>query len=97
MSKLELQIHEILCEAEAKAKQILTEATEEALEIRRQAQEAAFASTRTARELQAAIAGFTNVNTQLLQELGALNSMLTPASGPEGNEIAPASDLSESD
>jgi hypothetical protein len=96
LSRLELQIHEILCEAEAKARQILTEATEEALEIRRQAQEAAFASTRTARELQAAIAGFTNVNTQLLQELGALNSMLTPVSGPEGNKIEPASDPPES-
>src|SRR5271157_1733846 len=54
LSKLERQIHEVLCAAEDKAKQILTEATEEALEIRRQAQEAAFVSTRTARELQSA-------------------------------------------
>lgn len=81
LSRLELQIHEILCEAEAKARQILTEATEEAHEIRRQAQQTAFASTSTARELQSAIAGFTAVNHELLKELGALNGMLAP-----GNE-----------
>ena len=55
LSKLENQIHEVLCAAENKANQILSEATAEALEIRRQAQEAAFLSTRTARELQSAI------------------------------------------
>jgi cell division septum initiation protein DivIVA len=96
LNKLELQIHEILGEAEAKAKQILTEATEEALEIRRQAQEAAFASTRTAQELQSAIAGFTTVNAQLLQELTALNSMLTPASHGT-REIEPHHDAHETD
>jgi cell division septum initiation protein DivIVA len=80
LSKLELQIHEILCAAEYKAKAILTEATQEAIEIRRQAQEAAFLSTKTAQELQSAIAGFTTVNNELVKELGALNSMLTPAS-----------------
>jgi cell division septum initiation protein DivIVA len=87
LSKLDLKIHEILCEAEAKAKEILAEATEEAHEIRRQAQQAAFGSTRTARELQSAIAGFTTVNNELLRELGALNSMLTPASERGTSEI----------
>ena len=71
LTKLEVQIHEILGAAEAKATEILTEATEEAHEIRRQAQEAAFLSTRTARELQTAIAGFTTVNNELVKELGA--------------------------
>jgi cell division septum initiation protein DivIVA len=80
LSKLELQIHEILCAAEDKARAILTEATKEAIEIRRQAQEAAFLSTKTAQELQSAIAGFTTVNNELVKELGALNSMLTPTS-----------------
>ncbi len=80
LSKLVRQIHQVLRAAEDKAKQILTEATEEAVEIRRQAQEAAFLSTRTAQELQSAIAGFTTVNNELVQELGALNSMLAPAS-----------------
>jgi cell division septum initiation protein DivIVA len=90
LSKLDLKIHEILCEAEAKAKEILAEATEEAHEIRRQAQQAAFGSTRTARELQSAIAGFTAVNNELLNELGALNSMLTPASEQAMGEIEPS-------
>ena len=79
LSKLELRVHTILCAAEDKAKEILTEATKEALAIRKEAQEAAFVSTKTARELQAAIAGFTTVNNKLVKELGALNSMLTPA------------------
>ncbi len=77
LSKLELKIHEVLGEAEAKAQQILNEATEEAQEIRRSAQQAAFASTRTVRELQAAIVGFTTVNSELLKELGTLNNMIT--------------------
>jgi cell division septum initiation protein DivIVA len=80
ISKLEQQIHEILLEAEAKASQILREATEEAHEIRRQAQEAAFVSNRAAQELQSAIAGFTVVNSALVSELNALNTMLTPSS-----------------
>jgi hypothetical protein len=87
LSRLELQIHEILCAAEAKAKQILVEATDEALEIRRQAQEAAFMPRMTARELQSAIAGFTTVNNELVKELGALNSMLTPANERGTTEI----------
>jgi hypothetical protein len=97
LSKLERKIHEVLRAAEDKANQILTEATEEALEIRRRAQEAAFVSTQTARELQSAIAGFTRVNTELVKELGALSSMLTPASERGTNEIDPSSDVPESD
>jgi cell division septum initiation protein DivIVA len=81
LSKLELQIHEVLTAAESKAKQILIEASEEALEIRREAQEATVASRRTARELQSAISGFTTVNVELVKELDALSSLLTPASG----------------
>jgi hypothetical protein len=96
LSNLELKIHEILCEVEVKAKQILTEATEEAHEIRRQAQRAAFTSTGTARELQSAITGFTAVNSELLKELGALNTMLTPANDRGMTEIDPPSDLPES-
>ena len=57
LSKLELEIHEILCAAEDKARAILTEATHEAIEIRRQAQEAAFLSTKTAQELQSPMPG----------------------------------------
>jgi hypothetical protein len=97
LSNLELKIHEILCEVAAKAKQILSEATEEAHEIRRQAQEAAFASTRTAHELQTAIAGFTAVNSELVKELGALNSMLTPANERGMSEIDPSSGVTGSD
>lgn len=96
LSKLELAILEILREVEAKAKQILTEATEEAQEIRRQAQHAAFASTRTAQELQSAIAGFTTVNSELLKELGALNTMMTPASERGMTEIDSFSGVPES-
>jgi cell division septum initiation protein DivIVA len=91
LSKLELQIHEILFAAEDKARAILTEATQEAIEIRRQAQEAAFLSTRTAQELQSAIGGFTTVNNELVKELGALNSMLTPASERGTTQIDHAS------
>jgi cell division septum initiation protein DivIVA len=97
LSNLELKIHEILREVEAKANQILTEATAEAHEIRRDAQQAAFMSSRTARELQAAITGFTAVNSELLKELGALNTMLTPANERRMSEIDPPSDATESD
>jgi hypothetical protein len=85
LSNLEQQINDILNAAEAKAVQILDEATEEALEIRRQAQAAAVESTKTARELQVAIVGFTTINNELVKELGALNSMLSPGSEP-GND-----------
>jgi hypothetical protein len=97
LSKLELRINTILCAAEDKAKEILTEATREALAIRQEAQEAAFVSTRTARELQAAIAGFTRVNNELVQELGALNSMLTPGGERGISEIDRSSSVSEND
>lgn len=97
LSKLERQIHEVLCAAENKAKQILTEATEEALEIRRQAQEAAIVSKQTARELQSAIVGFTTVNAELVKELGALSSMLTPASERGMTEIDTSSSVPDSD
>jgi chromosome segregation ATPase len=80
LSKLEMQIQEILAEAEAKATQILREATAEAHEIRREAQQSAFFPARTAQELQAAIAGFSSVNSELVKELGALNAMLTHSS-----------------
>ncbi len=96
LSKLEVAILEILREVEAKAKQILTEATEEAHQIRRQAQQAAFASTRTAQELQWAITGFTTVNNELLKELGALNTMMTPASERGMTEIDPSLGMPES-
>jgi dsDNA-specific endonuclease/ATPase MutS2 len=78
ISKLEMQIQEILVEAEAKAAQILREATEEAQEIRRQAQQASFIPARTAQDLQAAIVGFASVNNELIRELNALNEMLAP-------------------
>jgi hypothetical protein len=94
LSKLELQIDSILSAAEDKARHILTEATNEALEIRQQAQEAAIVSTKAARELQTAIGGFTTVNTALVKELGALNSMLTPG-GERRSEITPPSTVSE--
>jgi chromosome segregation ATPase len=80
LSKLEMQIQEILVEAEAKATEILREATEEAHEIRRQAQQqSSLIPARTAQELQAAIVGFANVNGELIKELNALNAMLTPS------------------
>jgi len=87
LSKLELKVHEVLVAAEEKARQILAEATEEAQEIRRQAQNAAFASAATVRELQAAIAGFTTVNAELLEELGTLNGMLSPGKHQEASEV----------
>ena len=97
LAKLETQIHEILCEAEAKATEILKEATEEAHQIRREAQQAAIASTKTAQELQKAIAGFTAVNNELVKELGALNTMLTPSSDAEMAEIDAARDSTDTD
>jgi len=84
-------VHEILSEAEAKAKQIIAEATEEAHEIRRQAHQSAFVSTQAAQELQSAITGFTGVNSALLKELGTLNSMLTPENERGMNQIDPSS------
>jgi hypothetical protein len=88
---LEQQINEILIAAETKAEQILREATEEALDIRRHAQTYAVESTQSVRELQVAIAGFTTINNELVKELGALNSMLTPGSEPVKDERVPGS------
>jgi cell division septum initiation protein DivIVA len=83
LSRLEVQVQEILVEAEAKATQILLEATEEAQEIRRQAHQASVIPDRTAQELQDAIRGFVNVNSELVRELNSLNGMLSsPDSGP---------------
>ena len=81
VSKLEMQIQEILKEAEAKAAEILREATVDAAEIRRQARQSSFIPDRTAQELQAAIVGFASVNSELVKELTALNEMLTPVTG----------------
>jgi hypothetical protein len=77
LSKLEIQIQEILIEAEAKAAEIIREATEEAAGIRRQAQQSASVPNRAAQEVQAAIAGFASVNSELVRELAALSDMLT--------------------
>jgi cell division septum initiation protein DivIVA len=96
LASLEMRVHEILLEADNKAKQMIVEANAEAQEIRRNAQQAAFASTETVRELQAAIAGFTRVNADLLTELGTLNSMLLP---DEASRLAghnPSPDASQS-
>jgi cell division septum initiation protein DivIVA len=79
LSRLEMQIQEILVEAEAKAAEILREATEEAEKIRREAQQSSFIPARTAQELQSAIGGFASVNNELIRELNALNAMLAPS------------------
>jgi cell division septum initiation protein DivIVA len=90
LSRLEMQIQEILVEAEAKAAEILREATEEAEKIRQEAQQSSFIPARTAQELQSAIAGFAGVNNELIRELTALNAMLTPPN----NRMAPPTDRS---
>jgi chromosome segregation ATPase len=81
LSKLEMRIQEILVEAEAKATEILHEATEEAQQIRRQAGQSSLIPARTAQELQSAIVGFARVNSELVEELNALNAMLAPMTG----------------
>jgi dsDNA-specific endonuclease/ATPase MutS2 len=89
LSRLEVQVQEILVEAEAKATQILREATEEAQEIRWQAQQTSAIPTQTAQELQAAIRGFVGVNGELVKELNTLNTMLSPSDahrGPRTNQ-----------
>ena len=102
LSRLDLQVHEILREAEEKARQILAEATEEAQqlrrqaqaeaqEIRRQAQGSAFVSPKTAQDLQSAISGFTAVNNRLIKELGVLNAILAPTNGRGATESDPSS------
>ncbi len=90
LSRLEMQIQEILVEAEAKAAEILREANEDAEKIRREAQQSSFIPARTAQELQSAIAGFASVNNELIRELNALNAMLAPSN----NRMAPPMDRS---
>ena len=90
LSRLEMQIQEILVEAEAKATEILREATEEAQEIRRQAQQSSFIPARTAQELQSAIMGFANVNNELIKELNALNAMLTSSADQRSPSMGPS-------
>ena len=98
LSRLEMQIQEILVEAEAKAAEILREATEEAEKIRQEAQQSSFIPARTAQELQSAIAGFAGVNNELIRELNALNAMLAPPhdqmAPPPHNQMAPPMDRS---
>ncbi len=89
LARLEEKVQEILAEAEAKAAAILREATEEAHEIRRQAQQnSSFIPAQTAQELQSAIAGFAGVNSELVRELNALNSVLAP---PANDQRPPSS------
>jgi cell division septum initiation protein DivIVA len=91
LSRLEMQIQEILVEAEAKAAEILREANEDAERIRREAQQSSsFIPARTAQELQSAIAGFASVNNELIRELSALNALLAPSN----NRVAPPIDRS---
>jgi len=78
LAKLEGQIHQILDQAEAKAAQIVREAQEEAEEVRRQAESASVFPAEKAQELQAAIRGFSSINGELVKELSALNTMLSP-------------------
>jgi chromosome segregation ATPase len=90
LSRLEMQIQEILVEAEAKAAEILREAHEDAERIRSEAQQSSLIPARTAHELQSAIAGFASVNNELIKELTALNAMLAPSN----NRMAPPTDWS---
>jgi hypothetical protein len=91
LANLEQQVHAILLQAEAKAQEILREANEEAEEIRRGAQSSTAIPAETAHELQVAIAGFSQINGELVKELEALSAMLTPAGQPEfGSAAAPS-------
>ncbi len=89
LAKLEGQIHQILDQAEAKAAEIVREAQEEAEEVRRQAQNASVLPAEKAHELQAAIRGFSSINGELVKELSALNTMLSPPS-ERGIHAAPS-------
>ena len=89
LAKLEGQIHQILDQAEAKAAQIVREAQEEAEEVRRQAESASVFPAEKAQELQAAIRGFSSINGELVKELSALNTMLSPPS-ERGIHAAPS-------
>jgi len=76
--KLELRVQEIVVEAEAKAAEIIREATEEAQEIRWQAQQSSSLPRHTAQELKSVIGDFASVNGELIRQINALNTMLTP-------------------
>ena len=78
LSRLEMQVQEIVLEAEAKAAEIVREATEEAQEIRRRARHGTSMGVGTDQELKAVISAFASVNSQLIKELNALNAMLAP-------------------
>ena len=80
LAKLEGQIHQILDQAEAKAAEIVREAQQEAEEVRRQAQSTTLFPAEKVHELHAAIRGFSTSNGELVKELSALNTMLSPAS-----------------
>jgi hypothetical protein len=80
LAKLEGQIHQILDQAEAKAAEIVREAQQEAEEVRRQAQSTLLFPAEKVHELHAAIRGFSTSNGELVKELSALNTMLSPAS-----------------
>ena len=78
LSRLEIQVQEIVLEAEAKAAEIIREANEEANEIRRQAQQGASLPGQAAQELKSVLGAFVSVNGELIKEINALNAMLTP-------------------
>ncbi len=78
LSRLEMQVQEIVLEADDKAVEIVREATEEAQEIRRRARRGTSAAAGTDQELKAVISAFASVNGQLIKELNALNAMLAP-------------------
>ena len=87
LAKLEGQVHQILDQAEAKAAEIVREAQQEAEEVRRQAQSGTLFPAEKIHELYAAIRGFSTINGELVKELSALNTMLSPAS-ERGNHAA---------
>ena len=78
LSRLELQVQEIVLEAEAKAAEIIREATEEAQEIRRHAQQSSFLPAQAAQELKAVIGSFASVNGELIKQINTLNALLAP-------------------
>ncbi len=78
LSRLEVQVQEIVVEAEAKAAEIIREATEDAEEIRRLARTGSSLPEQTAQELKSVIGTFANVNAELIKQINVLNAMLTP-------------------
>ncbi len=99
LARLEVQVQEIVLEAEAKAAEIVQEATEEAHEIRRQAQQrGSNLPGETAQELKTVIGAFASVNGELIKQINALNTMLTPLvdrrTASIGESAAPMSSFS---